>query len=250
MDDNERDQCDPKCDPKQLARIFDKLKNDEVGLPHGDHCNESDSSDEYISIDDEDLNVESSHETASSGGVQGGLGRGLTVMPPSVDGTPMSISPARPVSEVDGTKNVEGSHETASSGGVQGGLGRGLTVTPPSCEEGCEKCAELDVLAWFVDRFITCTLKDPSTRKVALQVQQHKHFPQSCRKRGTDCRYGAPWFPAIRTIIQVPARLKFKLGEDELENEKIKEREKEAEKVQSAVKGVLEDEEFIEYAQS
>ena len=198
---------------------------------------------------DETKNVEGSHETASSGGVQGGLGRGLTVMPPSVDGTPKSISPARPESVVDETKNVEGSHETASSGGVQGGLGRGLTVTPPSCEEGCEKCAELDVLAWFVDRFITCTLKDPSTRQVALQLQQHKHFPQSCRKRGTNCRYGAPWFPAIRTIIQVPARLKFKLGEDELENEKIEARKVETENVQSAVKFVLEDEKFMEDAQ-
>ena len=53
-------------------------------------------------------------------------------MPPSVDGNPKSISPARPVSEVDETKNVESSHETASNGGVQGGLGRGLTVMPPS----------------------------------------------------------------------------------------------------------------------
>ena len=35
-----------------------------------------------------------------------------------------------------------------------------------------------------------------------------------------------------------------------MENGKIKAREKEAEKVQSAVKGVLEDEEFMEYAQS
>ena len=42
----------------------------------------------------------------SSGGVQGGLGRGLTVMPPSVDGTPKSISPARPESVVDENENV------------------------------------------------------------------------------------------------------------------------------------------------
>ena len=145
-----------------------------------------------------------------------------------------------------GSLNVEGSHETVS----KGGLGRGLAVTPPSCGKGCEKCAELDVLTWFVDRFITCTLKDPSTRRQALDLQQHKHFPQSCRKRGTNCRYGAPWFPAIRTIIQVPARLKFELGEDELENEKIKVRQEEAEAVQRAVKEVLEDEDFMEDAQS
>ena len=68
----------------------------------------------------------------SSGEAQGGLGRGLPVMPPSVDGFSMSFSPARHESVVD--ENVEGSHETASSGGVQGGLGRGLTVMPPSVD--------------------------------------------------------------------------------------------------------------------
>ena len=70
----------------------------------------------------------------SSGEAQGGLGRGLPVMPPSVDGFSMSFSPARHESVVDENENVEGSHETASSGGVQGGLGRGLTVMPPSVD--------------------------------------------------------------------------------------------------------------------
>ena len=76
MDDNEIDVDDPNCDPGQLAKIFDRLKNDEVGIPHGNCCHES-------------SNVESSHETVSSGGVQG-------------------------------LQNVESSHETVSSGGVQG----------------------------------------------------------------------------------------------------------------------------------
>ena len=73
MDDNEIDQIDPKCDPKQLANIFDRLKNDEVGLPHGECCHESDSPDESISIDDDDLDLETGHEAVSSGGVKGGL---------------------------------------------------------------------------------------------------------------------------------------------------------------------------------
>ena len=51
-------------------------------------------------------NEERSHETVSSGGVQGGLGRGLTVMPPSVDGISISFSPARPESVVDENENV------------------------------------------------------------------------------------------------------------------------------------------------
>ena len=70
----------------------------------------------------------------SSGEAQGGLGRGLPVMPPSVDGFSMSFSPARHESVVDENENVESSHETASSGGVQGGLGRGLPVMPPSVD--------------------------------------------------------------------------------------------------------------------
>ena len=50
------------------------------------------------------------------------------------------------------------------------------------CDENCEKFDDLKTLTWMVDRFITCTLKDPSTRDIALKVQQHKHFPQSCKR--------------------------------------------------------------------
>ena len=42
----------------------------------------------------------------SSGEAQGGLGRGLPVMPPSVDGISISFSPARPESVVDENENV------------------------------------------------------------------------------------------------------------------------------------------------
>ena len=81
-------------------------------------------------------NVESSHETVSSGGVQGRLGRGLPVMPPSdVSGILSSFS-ASPVSEVVDIGNVESSHDSVSSGGVQGRLGRGLPVMPPSDASG------------------------------------------------------------------------------------------------------------------
>merc|ERR1712018_183424 len=93
-----------------------------------------------------------------------------------------------------------------SSGGDKGGLGRGLAVMPPSCGNGCEKCAELNVLTWFVDRFITCTLKDPSTRQQALDLQQHKHFPQSCRKRGTNCGM------ELRGFLLLGLLFRFRLG--------------------------------------
>ena len=52
------------------------------------------------------------------------------------------------------------------------------------CDNQCEKCKDLESLAWFADRFITCTLKNPDTRDLALNLQQHKHFPQSCKKEG------------------------------------------------------------------
>jgi hypothetical protein len=134
------------------------------------------------------------------------------------------------------------------------------------CNENCEKCHDLKTLTWMVDRFITCTLKDPSTRDIALSVQQHKHFPQSCKKRGTNCRFGAPWFPCMRTIIQVPPRIKYKKekvsGEEsdndedaEKEKKEAEEKEKEekeieqkigdAKEIQNAVKAVIEDNELM-----
>ena len=133
------------------------------------------------------------------------------------------------------------------------------------CNENCEQCHDLETLTWMVDRFITCTLKDPSTRHIALDVQQHKHFPQSCKKRGTNCRFGAPWFPCMRTIIQVPPRIKYKkekvsggesdtcedvdkekeAEEKEREEKEIEKKIGDAKEIQNAVKDVLEDKELM-----
>ena len=111
------------------------------------------------------------------------------------------------------------------------------------CGGECSSCKDLESLAWLADRFMTCTLKNPSTRDLALSLQQHKHFPKSCKKRGTDCRYGAPWFPCLRTIIQVPARVKFK-QETVTEEEKVRLIEK-AKQVQGDVTAVLQDKELM-----
>merc|ERR1712020_42144 len=73
-----------------------------------------------VSEVDEKGNAESSHETLSSGEVQGGLGRGLPVMPPSDASGTLSSSIVPPVSEVVDIGNAESSHETLSSGEVQG----------------------------------------------------------------------------------------------------------------------------------
>ena len=111
------------------------------------------------------------------------------------------------------------------------------------CDGECSSCKDLECLAWLADRFTTCTLKNPSTRDLALSLQQHKHFPQSCKKRGTDCRYGAPWLPCLRTIIQVPPRVKFKEGTvTEEEQEKLIDK---AKNIQKDVQDVLKDKEFI-----
>ena len=115
------------------------------------------------------------------------------------------------------------------------------------CDECVEDVNEVNNLTWLVDRFITCTLKDPSTRHLAQQLQQHKHFPQSCRKHGTKCRFGAPWLPCLRTVLQVPPKVKFKDVTDKvIFDAKVQE----AADMQKAVSSVLEDEEFMAKATS
>ena len=115
------------------------------------------------------------------------------------------------------------------------------------CDNQCSSCKDLESLAWFADRFVTCTLKNPSTRDLALSLQQHKHFPRSCQARGTDCRYGAPWFPCLKTVIQVPERVKFKHSTvtDE-EKEKLI---RKAQKIQRDVKDVLKDKDLMKGAE-
>ena len=64
----------------------------------------------------------------------------------------------------------------------------------------------------FVDEFITCSLRNPSTREIAQQVQTHNHT-FTCTKKSSKCRFNFPRFPSLRTIVAVPLRLIF--GDDE-----------------------------------
>ena len=82
-------------------------------------------------------------------------------------------------------------------------------------------CAESNIpdddqkfaLTSFVDEFITCSLRNPSTREIAKQVQTHNHT-FTCSKMGSSkCRFNFPRFPCLQTIVAVPLRLIF--GEDE-----------------------------------
>ena len=67
---------------------------------------------------------------------------------------------------------------------------------------------EHNALADFIDKFCTCTLKDPTTIDIVKSVNIH-NCTKSCTKYGPDCRFGAPWFPSLRTIIAIPAEIKF-----------------------------------------
>ena len=102
---------------------------------------------------------------------------------------------------------------------------------------------ELQALVDFTNWFITCTLKDPSTREIVLNVNQHKHFNQSCRKKGPNCKYKFPRFPSLKTIIAIPSRIKYKDKEEKEKQELAK-----SQKCLKKVKQVLEDEEFMKEA--
>ena len=69
----------------------------------------------------------------------------------------------------------------------------------PSPEQKAAICA-------FVDKFITCSLRLPDTKKIAEEVNCH-HHTKSCEKRGTRCRFHFPRFPSEETKLATPIRL-------------------------------------------
>ena len=100
------------------------------------------------------------------------------------------------------------------------------------------------VLTKFADKFITCTLKDPTTKKIVEEVNIH-HHTKTCRKCGraecrSDCRFFFPRFPVDETLVSVPAKIKYK-NEQEREEMLIK-----SKLVLKKVKDVLVDEEEME----
>ena len=89
----------------------------------------------------------------------------------------------------------------------------------------------------YIDQFVTCSLTDPETRAIALDVQIHKHT-KTCTSRGPDCRFYFPLFPSLRTIISVPIRLVH--PDDEEERRELRNK---INLVLGAVQHVLEDKE-------
>ena len=115
-------------------------------------------------------------------------------------------------------------------------------------ERAFAKCSESKVpdeeeslaIEAFVDEFITCSLRNPTTRKIARSVQSH-HHTFTCSKRGSKCRFNFPRLPCLYTQVAVPIRLIF--GEDE---EKKKKEMHKMRTVLNKVKEILEDKENME----
>ena len=101
---------------------------------------------------------------------------------------------------------------------------------------------EKRALEYYIDKFVTCSLKDPQTRDIAMDVQIH-HHTKTCQSRGPDCRFYFPQFPSLRTIISVPTRLIH--PEDENKKKELHDMIK---LVLGKVQGVLENQELMDEA--
>ena len=73
---------------------------------------------------------------------------------------------------------------------------------------------EENAISLFVNKFISCSLFHPRSRKIAGEVQRH-HHTFSCRKAGSRCRFHFPRYPSLRTILAKPLRIVFKDEEDD-----------------------------------
>ena len=102
----------------------------------------------------------------------------------------------------------------------------------------------IDALIEFTDWCVSCSLKDPTTRDIVLEVNRHQHFDRSCRKKGPTCRYLFPRFPCITTIIAIPSKILFK------DEEKEKEMLKNSQDLKNKVMEILEDDDKMKLAQT
>lgn len=101
------------------------------------------------------------------------------------------------------------------------------------CLYWVENAPKLDIdgeesVCKFVDKFVSCAVPDksddPELRDIVLAVQQHsRKHSQSCRKKGTDCRFNFPRHPSVCTFINSPHETEAEGDTDSLEskNEKV-----------------------------
>ena len=101
---------------------------------------------------------------------------------------------------------------------------------------------EKEAMEAYIDKFVSCSLKNPETRDIVQDVQIHKHT-KTCTSRGPDCRFYFPQFPSLRTMVSVPIRLVF--PDDE---EQKKELQSKLNLVLGAVQNVLENQKEMDLA--
>ena len=99
---------------------------------------------------------------------------------------------------------------------------------------------EISAIEAFVDEFVTCSLRNPTTRKIATTVQRH-HHTFTCRKRSSKCRFNFPRFPCLKTQVAIPLRLRFEEDEEGKRKEMMKTR-----LVLHKVREILEDDEKMD----
>ena len=66
-----------------------------------------------------------------------------------------------------------------------------------------------EVVAKFVDRFVTCSLDDDNLSETVQEVQEHTHKGNiekrtGCYKKGPNCRFKFPRMPSEKTLIAQP----------------------------------------------
>ena len=106
-----------------------------------------------------------------------------------------------------------------------------INDTIPSSEEE-------EAVVIYVDRFVTCSIQEPISRDIALEVNHHKHS-HTCRKYGGVCRFDFPRYPCLHTVLAKPLRLTHEYDERQEVYEYMK-------SVLLPVKAVLEDTEKMD----
>ena len=86
-----------------------------------------------------------------------------------------------------------------------------------SAEDSGENEQMMKELQKFADRWTTVSLKNPRTKHLAELLNCHVCTKKSCHKYSEHCRFRFPRFPTIKTLIAVPAKIKYP---DEEEREK------------------------------
>ena len=105
-------------------------------------------------------------------------------------------------------------------------------------EDKAPSSEQSEAMATYVDKFVSVSLRDPSTRDIVKSVNVH-HHTHTCRKKGSNCRFYFPRLPSRMTMIATPLRLVF------LDEKEKVEKQKQIREVLTKVRKVLIDEELM-----